>query len=497
MRPLSRLMPAPARRFVSGLTLSVALMTGASSLALADRVYPGEEAIVFEAGENRVDAYRGVLSVPENRADPESRMIELVYVRFPATTDEPGDPIVYLSGGPGGSGISTARFRRFDLFMQMREHGDVIAYDQRGTGESNDMPNCESGVNIPLAEVTSDAELGALYRDAALVCRDFWDGEGIDINAYNTRESVRDLSDLRTHLEADQLTLWGISYGSHLSLAALKDIEDEIGHVIIASVEGLDQTVKSPARTDAYFARLQTALETQPAAHARYGDIATLMRRVHARLDEEPMLIMVPRREGEPVPYLLQRRNVQQFASGMISDPRNVGALFAMYAELDQGGSQIVTAMLQRFFRPSEEIMLRPMSTAMDVASGVNADDLARFETEAETSLLGLYLNFPMPQLNEAWDGLDLGDEFRTAPVSDVPVLVLSGTLDGRTYVESQAEAVAGLENAQIVTVHNAGHNLFMMSDEVQQSMHAFLRGEDQSGREIIVDLPDFNELPF
>ena len=42
------------------------------------------------------------------------------------------------------------------------------------------------------------------------------------------------------------MTLWGISYGSHLALAALNEIPSEIDRIVIASAEGLDQTVKLP-----------------------------------------------------------------------------------------------------------------------------------------------------------------------------------------------------------------------------------------------------------
>ena len=92
----------------------------------------GEVPIVFttETGAE-VQAYRGTLEVPEHRADAASRMITLSYVRFPATTAAPGDPIVYLAGGPGGSGSRTAAGRRFPLFMAMRAHGDVIGFVMR------------------------------------------------------------------------------------------------------------------------------------------------------------------------------------------------------------------------------------------------------------------------------------------------------------------------------------------------------------------------------
>ncbi|GAA0465401.1 hypothetical protein GCM10009096_02470 [Parasphingorhabdus litoris] len=105
----------------------------------------GETPIVFESNaEDRVDAFSGTLQVKENHDDHSSRFMTLRYVRFPATGDAPGSPIVYLAGGPGSSGIATAKWRCFRVFMAMREFGDVIAFYQRGTGMSNDVPLCKS-----------------------------------------------------------------------------------------------------------------------------------------------------------------------------------------------------------------------------------------------------------------------------------------------------------------------------------------------------------------
>ena len=53
----------------------------------------------------KVDSEFGTLLVPEKRGDPNSNLIELAFVRFKSTAKNPGPPIVYLAGGPGGSGI--------------------------------------------------------------------------------------------------------------------------------------------------------------------------------------------------------------------------------------------------------------------------------------------------------------------------------------------------------------------------------------------------------
>ena len=180
-----------------------------------------EEPITFEAASGETaEAFQGAFEVPENRADPDSRMIKIGYVRFPATTDNPGPPIVYLAGGPGGSGTGTAERQRFPLFMEMRRHADVIAFDQRGTGLSDDAPRCHSSIGGDDSQRVSDAEMAAAYRGAVAECREFWDGAGLDIRGYTTAESVQDISALRRHLGAETVTLWGISYGSHLAFAA-------------------------------------------------------------------------------------------------------------------------------------------------------------------------------------------------------------------------------------------------------------------------------------
>lgn len=444
-----------------------------------------------------VEAFQGHFEVPENRANPDSRTLTLTYVRFPATTDTPGAPIVYLAGGPGGSGTSTARGPRFPLFMAMRDHGDVIAFDQRGTGQSDGTERCDSVVALADDEIRSDAVLTERHRAAIAACAEIWTGKGIDILGYTTMASVADLSALRSHLGAERLSLWGISYGSHLALAAIDAIPDELDRVVMASVEGLDQTVKLPARTDAYFARIQAAIDTQPEARALYPDLAGWMRGVQADLEAEPFLVHVPREGSDPFPYLIQRTDAQQFASGLISDPQWVPYLLAAYRALEVRAETALGALLARFHRPSETIWLSLMPTMMDVASGISDERLALFEDQAPAGIVGGYLNFPMPQALGVVDGLDLGDDFRAGPTGDTPVLVLTGTLDGRTYIEGQAEAVAGLSNVTQVMVVNAGHNLFMTTPEVGEVMAEFMRGEPVHTTEITVDLPDFAANPF
>ncbi|GAB4529290.1 MAG: alpha/beta fold hydrolase [Amphiplicatus sp.] len=480
-------------RFNRACILSIALVPVSCAVA-AETTAPVEERFIFEANSGEtVEAWRGSLGVPENRSDPDSRKIRIHYVRFPATGDKKGPPIVYLAGGPGGSGIGAAKWRRFPLFMAMREFGDVIALDQRGTGASADAPVCRSSHFVPADRPVGEEEFVRLHRSAAAECAAFWKANGVDIHGYTTRESVADLDALRRHLGAEKIVLWGISYGSHLAFAALKDMGDRIDRVVISSAEGLDQTVKLPARTDAYFDRLQAALNADPAAARLMPDIKAMIRSVHARLDEAPVMLSIPQKDGDPAPLLLDKRAMQMIASYMISDPENAVQLLQIYLAASQENFDPAVQILQRVYVPGAPIVFHAMPLAMDMASGVSEARLAIIEEQAKTSLLGKMLNFPMPQVRGAIPGLDLGDDFRSGPQSDVPTLLLTGTLDGRTYVEGQAEAVAGLENLRQVMVVNAGHNLFMSSPEVTETILTFMRGEPVTTRKIIIAPPSLS----
>jgi pimeloyl-ACP methyl ester carboxylesterase len=463
-----------------------------------DKAFSNEKPIVFRANSGQeADAFEGWFTVPENRANPDSRTLTLRYVRFAATSKKPGNPIVYLAGGPGGSGILTAKYRRLPLFLELREFGDVIALDQRGTGASNDMPMCTSSVvPDPIADL-SDAQNKKNNQTALLECLSFWKDENIDLHGYTTVENVADLEDLRIHLHAKKLTLLGISYGSHLALAAIKQMGDRLDRVMIASAEGLDQTIKQPARTDAYFKRLQAAINAGQTAETEPLDIISLIKRVHQRLDENPLLISIPQKNGKPVSYLLHRRDMQQIASAMISDPWKAFSLVQIYEQLDQGNSEPAAQLLQRWYVPDQGISFRPMSVMMDIASGIGSERRKMIERQAKTSILGEHLNTTLDFVDVA-SAYDLGDPFRAKPVSDLPLLLLSGNLDGRTYLRSQQEAVSGLSNAQKVTVTNAGHNLFMVTDKevrpgILSVMQDFMRSENVDGREIIVELPPFS----
>ena len=473
------------RRIPRSIAAAVLLYVHAGAASAAIEFKPYE--LVAQDG-SKAQVERGEITVPENRAHPAGRQITLGFVRFPALRPTDLPPIVYLAGGPGGSGVDAARLpARFAIFQALREVTDVIAFDQRGTGWSNGIPPCPTTLSLPQDQPTTRDSLTAAVRGMASACARFWKEADIDLAAYNTRESAADIDALRTALGVERISLWGISYGSHLGLALLKRYPANIHRVALVGIEGLDETVKLPALTDAFYSRLQAVILSDPQAAKAYPDFVGTMRRVHERVGREPVNVTFKDRSGMEVALVLGAADIRAAAAAMSADPSRSRNLPGLYAMMDAGDFSRVAPIAWEVLRKPDAVRFTGMSEAMDVASGISKKRLRLFEQQAKASLLGDIVNFPMPHIGDALGVPELGNEFRAPFRSDVPVLFMSGTLDGRTYPESARELIRNFSSGSLLIVENGGHNLFEASPLIRDVVVAWFKGEPP--RESVLEL--------
>lgn len=81
----------------------------------------------------------GALTIFEDRAAGQGRMIDLATVVFPAKGDAPKAPIFFIVGGPGESATDVAPFVKGSPFEPLLEDRALVLVDQRGTGLSNQL----------------------------------------------------------------------------------------------------------------------------------------------------------------------------------------------------------------------------------------------------------------------------------------------------------------------------------------------------------------------
>lgn len=514
-----RLMPLPRRvvlknqpRFcrVAFATLVIAAAPGCRAVTTVDAALPppviaqqrdaGDLTLkpyVFENSKGeQTDAELGVLVVPENRRDPRSNLIELAFVRFRSTAKNPGPPIVYLAGGPGGSGIGTARGSRYPLFMAMREVADVIALDQRGIGMSKPAIGCwDVRLDIPLDVTPSREVLEQAYGRQSRECADYWRNvQRVDLGAYNTNESADDLEDLRQALGAEQISLWGTSYGTHLAFAAIRRHPTGISRAMLLGTEGPDHTYKLPSSVDQHLRDLSAVVAADSAIGQHVPDLLGLMRAVFDALDTKPALVQIT----DP----LTKQPVQVTVNGYVMRrivANNIGstvtrAFPALFHQAMRGNYEDAA---YNWLNRTREPLGWAMSYMMDCASGVTATRREQIEREAPTATLGVLMNDPFPGVCDAWKAPDLGDTFRSPVVSDIPVLFISGTLDARTPVEQAEEYRRWLRNSQHVILDGAVHGdpLFLGSPRIRDVMLEFMLGRSLSTTRVKVSPLVFSRI--
>ncbi len=428
---------------------------------------------------HRVGVEMGRLLVPERRCDPDSRLIELAFVRMKSTAQRPGPPLVFLAGGPGLSGIDELRSEKlYPWLAALRQVGDVIALDQRGTGLSNPRLDCLEAWDLPLDRPDAREEILRVGQQKARICVHFWQQQGIDLTGYTTEESADDIEDLRQALGYDTLNLYGASYGSHLALATIKRHGAHISRAVLAMVEGLDHTMKLPSNIQQHIEQLNTLVKADPYWQARIPDLLALMQSIFERLEREPVTVSVTdRRTKENVAVCAGKFDLQWLTASGLGTQSFIAKLPSRYYAMTQGDfSWLASRVLSR----RREWLGNAMGYVMDGASGVSPERYARIQREAPQTLLGDLINFPFPDIAAAWEAPDLGPAFRAPFTTEVPALFLSGTLDARTPISNTEEVRAGFAHSQHIIVEGATHSTaeIVQAPGVTAAMLDFLRGQ-------------------
>lgn len=445
------------------------------------------EPYIFETGDKKkIEAELGRLVVQENRSRPSGRLIELAFVRFKSTSKTPGSPILYLEGGPGGSAISAARGPAFPLLMSLREIGDVILLDQRGTGLSQPQMICSKSWDFPLDREGDPKEWIEIAKLRLRQCADEMRSRSIDLSGYNTSESADDIEALRRALGLKKISLWGISYGTHLALDTIRRHESKIDRAILTAVNGPDHLMmKLPSTIEGQIAKIDRLFKADPIISKAVPDLPDLIKTLLGRLEKNPVTVeATDPRTRQKVSVTVGRWDLQFHTASPVTQTFSIMRLPQFFYSLSKGDySPLATRALE--FRRSQVGSM--MSWMMISYSGVSKERQGQIAREAKTALLGNAINFPFPEIREALSNPDLGVRFRQAVKSKVPVLMISGTLDGRTPVENAEEVRKGFSESEHLILDGASHgyDLFFFIPKTKEVMLEFLRGEKPSATRI------------
>ena len=431
-------------------------------------------------GSPPVTADLGRLIVLENRSRPDGATIELAFVRFRAKSSRPGTPVVWLAGGPGGSGSNDAEGPILPLFESIAEYSDVIALDQRGMGRSRPRLECPGRFDLPLDRPMEPNLVLAAFREKAEQCRAHWRDRGVDLASYNTVESARDIEDLRIALGAPRINLLAGSYGTHLALATIRMFESSIERAVLFGVQGPDHMERLPGDYQEVLEQIDNLVKRTPLLVARMPSFLGAVQTVMAKLAADPVRVdAIDPANGEHRMVTLGKFDLQCYTRNMLASRDQIARLPGIYLAMLKGDfHELASSSLtgRRSGSPPA------VDFTMRCASGGSAGRRAKVRAQAASSILGEAADFPIPEVCDAWGVPDLGDGFRSPVASKVPVLFFSGTLDAHTPASNAREVLAGFSNGRHVMVEGGAHCLLGFSlPKGRKLTTKFLRGDSVS----------------
>lgn len=402
----------------------------------------------------------GFVVVPAFHRAPTGPTIRLAVARFRSQSPTPApDPVIYLSGGPGGPGlVSVLTARIAYTFTPTR---DFIAFDQRGVGHSDPALDCpeltqQTRQELMLNESATDElthEVAARFR-----CRDRLEAQGINLTAYTTTESAADVNDIRVALGYTTMDVFGASYGTRLALTVMRDFPQIIRSVVLdsASPPQIDRVVDLTGNADR---ALNLALQACVASKACTADVPTLQADFNqdvANLNAHPLTW--------PDAVLTGDRFSSQIVARLGSQGL-IGTIPVLIEAVKRGDDAYVFNALAAYTSIGTNGNSTGMSTSVvcndDVPFNSRDDTIAA----SQVALSGIRAS----QLPLALSYFDLCAEWpRTPPemrnhqavTSDLPTLILASADDPATPPTNGQRAARTLSKSIYVETPGVGHTV-------------------------------------
>jgi pimeloyl-ACP methyl ester carboxylesterase len=449
-------------------------------------VCPFKGEIDYEPG----DVECGLLQVPENRENPQSRFIELNFIKLASTWDDddddsesdsddgkvelaPGkrdDAVIYLTGGPGAhAAYYVERFQDHGIL----KHRDMYILEQRGIGFSDDFCPNYSARKPEKFDVESYDEQQAASVIASDDCRKNALAAGVDLAGYNTIENARDVHALRRALGIDQWNVWGISYGTILGQAYVRQDPEGIRAIVLDSVVPINaqaepqywQVIKSYDRD---LKILDELCQAQPGCAERYPNLGQRVREAAAAVIDRPIVVEVKDTEVYPSGQARFFQDIAGFLPFLfLYEQSTYPALPGMiYAWAD-----IVEQRDETFFRALAEASgdgfgggSQGMYDAIFCLDGYREAQIQASESDRQAfPILGSAMGSAEIDRIIAQRCYDMGmpprDHAEYAPVnSDIPALIVAGDMDPITPPSSAKAILPGFSNGTYVEFPYTGH---------------------------------------
>ncbi len=458
---------------------------GASLLTLtlaAAHASPARAALTYGPCQNVAGFSCSSVPVPLDRSGKAPGSISLALERKAAGPVPTQSAVLALAGGPGQAADPLGEQLAKAIGPALRTR-DLLVFDQRGTGRSDPL-NCPVFKNTEALEGATEQQLGPLVELCALQI-------GPARGAFTTQESVEDIEAIRHTAGYKKLVLYGTSYGTKVALEYAERYPQHVEALVLDSV--VPTTGPEPfdvSRFEAIRSVLAELCSERACAgitSSPLADLARLAARLRKRrlrgsafdgsghrhavsLGELDVLNLLEAGDLNPTLRALLPAAIRSALSGDPDPLLRVNLIaegFIPNVPVRPGSPEIERVAKEEennalFLATSCEETLFPwqrtgsansrLSEALASLQALPSGDFYPFD-------MATALTSSLVPVCDAWPDASPPPP-ATAPLPNVPTLILSGAQDMRTPT-SAAQNVAGLiPDAQLLVVPYTGHSV-------------------------------------
>jgi pimeloyl-ACP methyl ester carboxylesterase len=423
-------------------TVSVSQGAHAGQLTMHPCTYPTQN------GGYRADC--GTLVVPEDRADPRSRLIALPVTRILARSSHPLAPIFHLNGGPGTTNMT------FPQANRLAAQHDVVMVGYRGVDGSSVL-NCPE-VTAALensADFLGKASLSA-YSQAFTSCAQRLERSGVDLAGYTLEEQADDIEAARVALGYQRIDLLSESAGTRLGMIYSWMYPNSVDRSVMIGVNPPGNFLYSGAEIDQGIERYSTLCAQQPACRARTANLAASMQHTAAHIPSR--WYFLPIKPGNVlVGTFLGLIDGATAADPGLSGPMTLNSWISA-AQGDPSGLWLLSLVAG--------LDLPQSFTWGEFASIGMADAQPAERYFSSGAGEGSIIGNPFTEflwgaggLVHAWPANPGENQYTSVQNSNVPTLLIGGTLDFATPAQNATkELLPHLPNGHQVILSGLGH---------------------------------------
>jgi pimeloyl-ACP methyl ester carboxylesterase len=445
---------------IAALLVIIVLLTGLTYLRLSSSpatvsvpqgAHAGQltmHACTYATEQGAMPADCGTLVVPENRADPRSRLIALPVTRILTRSSHPLAPIFYLNGGPGETNMT------FPQAGRLTAQHDVVMVGYRGVDGSSVLNCPEVTAALETSDYLGKASLTA-YSQAFASCAKRLERSGVDLAGYTLAEQADDIEAARVALGYKRIDLLSESAGTRLGMIYQWRYPNSVDRSVMVGVNPPGNFIYSGAEIDQGIERYSALCAKQPACRARTANLAASMK--HTAADMPSSWFSLPIKPGNALVGTFLGLTEATSVDSPLSGPMTLDSWISA-AHGDPSGLWLLSTMAN---------LTLPQSFTWGEFASIGMADAQPVERYFSSGAdRGSIIGNPLGEflwgaggLVHAWPANPGENQYTSVQNSSVPTLLIGGTLDFETPAQNATkELLPHLSNGHQVILSGLGH---------------------------------------